>query len=271
VAKLDNRLITSFAGSKAFIVKQLPRKFDMVWEPFGGSAAVGFNLSGVKTLIYNDANPRLMNLMRAWIQDKDKLETDILYYLEVRKLSPDRVNYLYKLTVDFNNINFRYAAITYIAMLSAYGGLTRTNRQGVSNTSLALNKFNALKTRILDKGLADRKIEVKLQKGIKKSQQGNSTLVVIDPAYYAPGKTPCYPNHDPNDPTIVLKSWEIANKITDCWVLYCGYIVPGIFEPDLSSGICISLKEQTTLGNAKVNSQANFTEFCWLRASDHFK
>jgi hypothetical protein len=95
------------------------------------------------------------------------------------------------------------------------------NRQGSSNTPLDLNKFSVLKKRILDKGLADRKIEVKLQQGIKQSQRGNSTLVVIDPPYFAPGKTACYPEHDPNDPTIVLKSWDIANRLTDCWVLHC--------------------------------------------------
>jgi site-specific DNA-adenine methylase len=243
MTKQDNKLFTNVLGNKSKLIPALSSfKYTSVCEPFAGSAAIALNLPGVEQIVLGETDPILYWGYRLWsIALTDAIKQAQLGSPEIWEVSAQTL-----INTEFKVLDFimgledliPVVAGAYMYRQTRYGGVCRTNKQGKLNVPIAASKVKTATKRLppAQPPVVDFRVEQDAYEAfwvwLYDLKPDSLDLLVLDPPYYAPGKTPCYPFHNPRS----LESWDITMSCMlegvkhDVDVLVCGYAVDGHVE-----------------------------------------
>lgn len=228
--KNDNRLFTNVCGNKQGLIKHLNDDYVTIIEPYAGSAAISLGLNTKSNLIWGETDRILYNCYDAWLAGTLELPQGDVNRDFLRESAQTTLNDLPC------TINMETLGAAYVFRQSVYGSVMRTNKKGEINVRVADDKLTRILKRPIPKPPAQ---DVQLFPGAEQAlaaavqlDGGEKTLLVLDPPYYRPGSTPCYPMHDPNSRDETM--WAIMNistAITSGWdCLFTSYLDDSLME-----------------------------------------
>jgi site-specific DNA-adenine methylase len=253
MTKQDNRLFTNVLGNKSKLIPAL-RSFEYtsVCEPFAGSAAISLNLPGVEQIVLGETAPilywgyKLWNL-RLWHAIKEaQLGSPEVWETSAQTLISTEHKVLAQMDLE---VLLSVVAGAYMYRQTRYGGVCRINKQGKLNVPIAASKVKTATKRLPPVQppveakqlcckparlafLVEQDAYTAIRTWLGNADKLSGYLLVLDPPYYAPGKTPCYPFHNPRS----LESWDLTMScmlegVKHCVdVLVCGYTHDGHVE-----------------------------------------
>jgi hypothetical protein len=204
----DKRLFTNVLGNKLKVLKNINQHYTTVVEPYGGSAAISLNMPNVEHIYIGETDPIVYASYTNWISGdlgiaSKFFDVPVTDYGEDREnLHDELLDAAYLVLTVGHSVEIQ-PPIVYKAFLfrqSVFGGVMRINKQGVINVKIAADKLKrAINRHIPDRPEASFELFVNAAYTMVEYAKDANTLIVIDPPYYNPGSTPCYPGHNPKD------------------------------------------------------------------------
>lgn len=195
----DKRLFTNVLGNKLKVLDSISQHYTTVVEPYGGSAAISLNMPNVEHIYIGETDPVVYAGYINWISGNLSIASK---FFDDSEATHDLLFDAASIVIQLGHIEIT-PAVVYKAFLfrqSVFGGVMRLNNKGEINVNIAADKLKrALKRAIPHPPEADMRIFVDAACTMDTYNTDADTLLVLDPPYYNPGSTPCYPGHNPKD------------------------------------------------------------------------
>jgi site-specific DNA-adenine methylase len=194
----DKRLFTNVLGNKLGLLPKLSQHYTTVVEPYGGSAAISLNMPNVKHIFIGETDTIMYVGYTNWLSGNLRVASQHFAPSD----NQDLFNAAHKV-LSLGHIDEIAPSIVHKAFIlrqSVFGGIMRLNNKGEINVSLATDKLKrTMKRPVPDRPKASMEVFVDAACTMVEYVKDESTLLVLDPPYYNPGSTPCYPGHNPKN------------------------------------------------------------------------
>jgi site-specific DNA-adenine methylase len=195
----DKRLFTNVLGNKLGLLPKLSQHYTTVVEPYGGSAAISLNMPNVEHIYIGETDPIVYAGYTNWLSGNLSIASK---FFDDSEATHDLLFDAASIVIQLGHVEI-LPVVVYKAFLfrqSVFGGVMRLNKKGEINVSIATDKLKrAMKRAIPKSPEADMRVFVDAACTMDTYNKDADTLLVLDPPYYSPGSTPCYPGHNPKD------------------------------------------------------------------------